>query len=109
MLIGNPPGFVETSNVPYLTRFFRAYAVEEVQTIANDKAISAVIANLTSGELRRMVNMDSLLFIITPPTSSLLLSQRASLHSVGARRRSGLRYRNRAATAKSVRDPAALA
>jgi hypothetical protein len=31
-----------TSRVPYLTRFF-AYAVEDVQTIANEMAIAAVM------------------------------------------------------------------
>jgi hypothetical protein len=41
MLIGKPPGLVVTSSVPYLTRFF-AYAVEEVQTRANERAIATV-------------------------------------------------------------------
>jgi hypothetical protein len=42
MLIGKPPGVVVTSRVPYLTRFF-AYAVEDVQTSANETAIAAVM------------------------------------------------------------------
>ena len=74
MTSGNPPGLVEISICPYLTFFFlAAYAVLEVQTRANETAISNVTATLMSDVLGRMATMRFFVFIVRPPSWLLLV------------------------------------